>query len=227
MALVFSGIPVPAAAETPSGETPAVASALAKAKQTDKQVAVPDETTEYAEVVANPDGTLTRTESFEPQRVRRGDTWVPVDLTLAARSDGTIGPKTAPVDVRLSDGGTGEILVAAREGAHERGRLRLRGTVGHRDPLARLQAMCRRTVGPPRPHVPVRPSRPQHSAEPMTRALRLMTPPDGSSNVVLLRPQRQACDCGSPRQLCPGCGRMRCTRCDPRTSDACLPPGHV
>lgn len=118
---MFSGIPVPAAAETPSGETHAVASALVKAKQTGKQVAVPEETTEYAEVVANPDGTLTRTESFEPQRVRRGDAWVPVDLALAARPDGTIGPKTAPVDVRLSDGGTGEILVAAREGAHEIG----------------------------------------------------------------------------------------------------------
>ncbi|MFF4599838.1 LamG-like jellyroll fold domain-containing protein [Amycolatopsis sp. NPDC001319] len=95
--------------------------ALAEAKQTGDQVAVPSETTEYAEVVANPDGTLTRTESFEPQRVRRGDAWQPVDLTLMARSDGTIGPKVAPVDVRLSDGGSGEILVAVAEGAHEIG----------------------------------------------------------------------------------------------------------
>ncbi|UMP07138.1 hypothetical protein [Amycolatopsis sp. EV170708-02-1] len=75
---------------------------------------MPEETTEYAEVFANPDGTVTRRESFDPQRVRRGDAWVPIDLTMVARPDGTIGPKAAIVDVRVADGGEGELPATAR-----------------------------------------------------------------------------------------------------------------
>jgi hypothetical protein len=78
--------------------------------------------TEYAEVFANPDGTLTRRESFEPQRVRRNGAWIPVDLTLAARPDGTVGPKAASVDVRLSDGGpAGDVLATAVKDGSEIG----------------------------------------------------------------------------------------------------------
>ncbi|PWW60254.1 LamG-like jellyroll fold domain-containing protein [Actinokineospora spheciospongiae] len=97
--------------------SPAEAAAVASAKESGRAVTVPEETTEYAEVIANPDGTLTRLESFQPQRVRRGAQWAPVDLTLERRADGSVGPKVAPVDVRLSGGGGGERLaVAARDG---------------------------------------------------------------------------------------------------------------
>ncbi|WP_374065846.1 LamG domain-containing protein [Actinokineospora auranticolor] len=76
-----------------------------------------EETTETAEVVANPDGTLTRRESLEPQRVRREGKWVPIDLSLEVRADGSVGPKAAAVDVRLSRGGAGDRLaVAVRDG---------------------------------------------------------------------------------------------------------------
>ncbi|GAA4009248.1 hypothetical protein GCM10022247_34200 [Allokutzneria multivorans] len=64
-------------------------------------------TTETTEVVANPDGSHTWTEHLQPVRVRRGSGWVPVDLKLVKRSDGTIAPAAAPVDLRFSAGGAG------------------------------------------------------------------------------------------------------------------------
>ncbi|MFC5097987.1 LamG-like jellyroll fold domain-containing protein [Amycolatopsis plumensis] len=118
--LAASVSPVAAAAES-TGESAAVAAGLAAAKRSGVAVGVPAETTEYAEVFANPDGTVTRRESFEPQRIKRAGSWVPVDLTLTARPDGTVRPNAAPVEVRLSDGGAGEILAAATKGEHEIG----------------------------------------------------------------------------------------------------------
>jgi hypothetical protein len=38
-------------------------------------------------------------------RVQRGGGWVPVDLTLERRPDGTVAPKAAPVDTTFSGGG--------------------------------------------------------------------------------------------------------------------------
>ncbi|MCP3805476.1 DNRLRE domain-containing protein [Allokutzneria sp. A3M-2-11 16] len=64
-------------------------------------------TTETTEVVANPDGSHTWTEHLQPVRVRRGTGWVPVDLKLVKRSDGSIAPAAAPVDLRFSGGGKG------------------------------------------------------------------------------------------------------------------------
>ncbi|MBN6033361.1 LamG domain-containing protein [Amycolatopsis sp. 195334CR] len=93
--------------------SPEIASALAKAESSGQEVPVASETTEYAEVVAGPDGALVSRQSLEPQRVRRGDAWVPVDLTLETRPDGTIGPKAGFVDVRFSGGGTSEQPLAS------------------------------------------------------------------------------------------------------------------
>ncbi|WP_255632731.1 LamG-like jellyroll fold domain-containing protein [Amycolatopsis sp. TNS106] len=125
LALTFvvgaSGVSVAAEPGAVSGEAPAVVAALAAAEKSGKSVVVPEETTEYAEVFANPDGTVTHRESFDPQRVRRGDAWVPVDLTMVARPDGTIGPKAAIVDVRVADGGEGELLATAAKNGSEIG----------------------------------------------------------------------------------------------------------
>ncbi|WP_460443760.1 LamG-like jellyroll fold domain-containing protein [Amycolatopsis cihanbeyliensis] len=108
-----------AGAERADPESPEVTAALSAAEEAGEPVAVESETTEYSEVEANPDGTLTLRQSHEPQRVRRNDQWVPVDLTLQRRADGTIGPKASPVQIRFATGsrtGTAELAVVAKDG---------------------------------------------------------------------------------------------------------------
>ncbi|WP_232376270.1 hypothetical protein [Amycolatopsis aidingensis] len=80
-----------------------------------------DRVTETEEVVANPDGTFTWTQSRHPVRVRQGGQWRPTDLTLAHRPDGSIGPVAASVDLRLSRGGADMPLVVAAKQGHEVG----------------------------------------------------------------------------------------------------------
>ncbi|XVS61792.1 LamG-like jellyroll fold domain-containing protein [Actinosynnema sp. CA-299493] len=70
-------------------------------------VVVESATTETDELTANPDGSFTFRQHVQPVRVRRGDGWVPVDLELERRADGSFGPKAAPVDVVFSPGGPG------------------------------------------------------------------------------------------------------------------------
>lgn len=86
---------------------PDVATAARYAEVGAKSVVVESATTETDEVRANPDGTMTFTQHVQPVRVRRGDGWVPVDLSLERRSDGTFGPKASTVDVVFSGGGPG------------------------------------------------------------------------------------------------------------------------
>ncbi|MDQ2587993.1 LamG-like jellyroll fold domain-containing protein [Saccharothrix yanglingensis] len=81
-------------------------------------------TTETDEVRANPDGSMTFTQHVQPVRVRRGDGWVPVDLSLERRPDGTFGPKASTVEVSFSAGGAGsadEPLAKVVQGGHEVG----------------------------------------------------------------------------------------------------------
>ncbi|TCR11403.1 serine/threonine protein kinase [Streptomyces sp. BK205] len=89
-----------------------------RAAATGEPVEVTDARTEYSSTVANPDGTLTLTQSTQPQRARAEDgTWKPVDVTLEERPDGTVGPKSAVVDVVFSGGGSGSgLLTLGREG---------------------------------------------------------------------------------------------------------------
>ncbi|WP_245572678.1 LamG-like jellyroll fold domain-containing protein [Actinokineospora enzanensis] len=108
---------VPSIAQAAGKPVTPESAALAAAGESGRPVSVVEETTETAEVVANPDGTLTRREGLEPQRVRRDGKWVPIDLSLEVRPDGSVGPKAAAVDVRLSGGGAGDgLAVAARDG---------------------------------------------------------------------------------------------------------------
>ncbi|WP_256916835.1 LamG-like jellyroll fold domain-containing protein [Streptomyces hilarionis] len=72
------------------------------------------------QVVANPDGTFTRTDSSMPQRVRKQGKWVPVDTSLVRRANGTWAPKAAVTDVAFSGGGSGA-LVTLRSGADRLG----------------------------------------------------------------------------------------------------------
>lgn len=108
---------VPAAAkpECPA-ERPDEASAALAAKLCGKRVGVSNARTETTEVWVNPDGTLTAERHFVPVRVQQGGKWVPVDLTLERKADGSVGPKVHGVGVRLSGG---KPSVAAADGTRE------------------------------------------------------------------------------------------------------------
>ncbi|MGW0538254.1 LamG domain-containing protein [Streptomyces sp. NPDC003032] len=86
--------------------------ATAKAAETGEPVEVTGERTAYSTTVANPNGSYTYTQSATPQRVKddEGD-WQAVDVTLEKRTDGTIGPKSAVVDLSFSGGGEGAGLI--------------------------------------------------------------------------------------------------------------------
>ncbi|GAA2790574.1 LamG domain-containing protein [Crossiella cryophila] len=109
-------IPAVAAPAAPARETGSESAARAAAKQQNKPVPVASKTTETGQVVANPDGSFTLTEHVQPVRVRRGDQWAPIDLTLRKRADGLVEPAASPVDLRLSGGGAQKLAVLGRDG---------------------------------------------------------------------------------------------------------------
>ncbi|MGH3864264.1 DNRLRE domain-containing protein, partial [Actinokineospora sp.] len=102
--LVVPGV----ASASPSvvGAQPVVAldteTAQAQARLLNKQVKVTAKTTESSETWANPDGTLTSEIASGPVRVKQGDDWNPVDLTLVKQPDGTVRAKAHPRNLVLS-----------------------------------------------------------------------------------------------------------------------------
>ncbi|GAA3105378.1 hypothetical protein GCM10017687_16310 [Streptomyces echinatus] len=129
MALLASLAPFTATAATLAGNPSRTqvagidhATAAGRAAATGKQVEVTGDRTEYSTTMANPDGTFTLTQSAVPQRVHDDDgSWDPVDTTLVRRPDGTVGPRSAVVDLSFSGGGHTQMV---RLG-NERGSLRL------------------------------------------------------------------------------------------------------
>ncbi|MEV2197558.1 LamG-like jellyroll fold domain-containing protein [Streptomyces phaeochromogenes] len=93
-------------------------SASEQAAASGEPVEVTSARTEYTTTVANPDGTFTLTQSTEPQRARAEDgSWQDIDVTLEKRSNGTVGPKSAVVDLAFSGGGSGsDMLRLGHEG---------------------------------------------------------------------------------------------------------------
>lgn len=78
--------------------------ALAQAAETGEPVEITAARTEYATTEANPDGSFTLTQSTAPRRVRASDgSWQSVDTTLVHRSDGSVGPKAAVVDLAFTE----------------------------------------------------------------------------------------------------------------------------
>ena len=90
--------------------------ASAKAKQTGKPVTIDQLTDTGTLVVANPDGTFTRTDSSMPQRTLLHGKWVPIDTKLVRRANGTWAPRAAVTDVSFSGGGS-DALVTLRSGS--------------------------------------------------------------------------------------------------------------
>ncbi|MEU2776433.1 LamG-like jellyroll fold domain-containing protein [Streptomyces sp. NPDC007162] len=95
-------------------------SASAQAKATGQPVTIGQLTGTGTQVVANPDGTFTRTDTSMPQRVQQQGKWVPIDTTLLRQSDGTWAPKAAITHVTFSDGGS-STLVTMHDGADKLG----------------------------------------------------------------------------------------------------------
>jgi hypothetical protein len=108
--------PFPSAEAAPV-ELPTEAAALAAARKFDTPVKVSELTTEASETAANPDGTMTVTQTLRPERAKRGGKWVPINTELRKHSDGLIRPEATLVDLRLAGKGTGTPLAAmARDG---------------------------------------------------------------------------------------------------------------
>ena len=82
-------------------------SALLTARLQNRRIEVLDQRSETSTVWAHPDGLLTWEESAGPVRVRQGDDWADVDLTLRKRPDGTIAPVAHPRGLALAGGGIG------------------------------------------------------------------------------------------------------------------------
>ncbi|MFF4356528.1 LamG-like jellyroll fold domain-containing protein [Streptomyces sp. NPDC001604] len=98
----------------------ATESASARAKATGRPVTVEQLTDTGTVVVANPNGTFTRTDSSMPQRTRQHGKWVPIDTTLVRQADGTWAPRAAVTGVTFSGGGSGA-LVTMRSGTDRLG----------------------------------------------------------------------------------------------------------
>lgn len=81
------------------------AEALELARDRGERVEIEASRGEAHEVYANPDGTRTRVQHFQPVRTLREGKWVPTDATLVRRDDGSIAPKAAAVGMVFSGGG--------------------------------------------------------------------------------------------------------------------------
>ncbi|MBV1854612.1 LamG-like jellyroll fold domain-containing protein [Catellatospora tritici] len=114
--LVVAGSSGPAQAEESclsAADTAAAASEMAK--RCGASVLVSNLVDEYATHIANADGTFTFAASSEPQRVQKAQGWVPIDQSLSIVG-GRVVPAATVLDVSLSAGGTGDVVVM-RDGA--------------------------------------------------------------------------------------------------------------
>lgn len=106
----------PTAAHAAPTRPSADVSALSQAEATGEPVPVPEDTDEYSTVTAMPDGSLQRVVSNVPERLRRGDSWVPVDATLSRNADGTYSPAASSETLTLSGGGGNPLAVLNSHG---------------------------------------------------------------------------------------------------------------
>jgi hypothetical protein len=120
---VLAGVPggggVANADPPPDGvSTPAdLAAVSAQAVASGTQLEVTNQRTETTQVFANPDGTFSTTAASRPVRVHKADgSWVDIDPTLRANSDGSVGPAAVPATLRLSGGGSGPLATLTKDG---------------------------------------------------------------------------------------------------------------
>ncbi|WP_328912979.1 MULTISPECIES: LamG domain-containing protein [unclassified Streptomyces] len=113
--MAWTGVsPLAAAAAGDGGSVTEAERALEQAQESGEQVEVVGQRTENTTTFANPDGfTFTLDQSTVPVRVARQDgSWAAPDASLEARSDGTLAPRAAVVDLVFSGGGSTAPLVS-------------------------------------------------------------------------------------------------------------------
>lgn len=71
------------------------------------KVEVSGDLSETTEVWANANGTLTEDATEAPERMQQNGTWVPVDVTLQTRTDGSVAAKAHPLGLTLSGATSG------------------------------------------------------------------------------------------------------------------------
>lgn len=124
LAVALLGIPGDSVTNTAAGPNLAVGDAGASeeavasqaARSLGKPVQVRGLTSETTEVWALPDGQFRAQVSAGAVRVRRGDGWVPVDLTLRRAVDGSVAPVAHPSDLRISGARSAGVHVLASVG---------------------------------------------------------------------------------------------------------------
>jgi hypothetical protein len=100
--------PVAAAEPAAPAEAPprTVDEAITEAHRTGKPVEASGAATETNTVTANPNGTVTFSQTATPTRKKVGNSWQNLDATLVRNSDGTWSPKLSQAPLKLSGGGT-------------------------------------------------------------------------------------------------------------------------
>ncbi|MCP2329434.1 hypothetical protein HDA40_007941 [Hamadaea flava] len=111
----------PAFSEAPACADVATDAANARKLAADCNRRVEDlsQRSEHTQVLANPDGTWTATESMRPRFARMSDgSWTTPDATLVANPDGSFSPRASVFPIKISGGGTGALAwLSKTEGA--------------------------------------------------------------------------------------------------------------
>jgi len=89
--------------------------AFAQAAASGQPVTIDALTTVFSTTQANPDGTMTQTQSPTPQRVLQNGSWVPLNATLATTSNG-YAPQASSEPLTISAGGTGPLATMTGPG---------------------------------------------------------------------------------------------------------------
>jgi hypothetical protein len=94
-------------------ERPDKTAAIAAAMETNQRVRITSLTSETSEFFALPSGEVEASVAAGPVRTRRGNDWVPVDLTLQKTADGSVVPAAHPIGLTLSGARTGPGALAS------------------------------------------------------------------------------------------------------------------
>ncbi|MGH3734236.1 MAG: carboxypeptidase regulatory-like domain-containing protein [Micromonosporaceae bacterium] len=85
-----------------------ISAAREAARQCGRRVELLPERTETSQTFVNADGTFTLEESLEPERVRKGSSWVPVNTSLKVTAAGVV-PRASVLPMVFSAGGDGAL----------------------------------------------------------------------------------------------------------------------